>query len=80
MVLIATESRFIMDLLWLSSVVDKRELLAPWWDNIEDGNVAVSFTFFSRYSLLRGHVCGFKEGNAFSENSLSLNINGWSAE
>lgn len=41
------DSQFTMDMPWLSSVVDKRELLAPGWNNIEDGNVAVSFTLSS---------------------------------
>lgn len=68
-----------MDMPWLSSVVDKRELLALRWDNIEDGNVAVSVCF-SRHSLLQGNVCGSQEELAFSENSLVLNPNGQATE
>lgn len=80
MVLVTMDSQFTIDMPWLSLMVDKRELLAPWWDNIEDKNVSVSFTLFSRYSLFQGNICGYKEEIAFSENSLALNANGQAAE
>lgn len=63
MVLIATESHFIVDLLWLSSVVDKRELLAPWQDNIEDRNVAFCFAFSLQIQSVTGSRLWLQGGN-----------------